>query len=262
MLSGVDGPPKRIGLDVVELDEGKLGAPLSVGRHEAALPSVPPPGHALRLIRRVPRPALIRPGTDRTRLLRRADLLSLDLLEEQRDGAIEDGARISVRDFAAKQRLKARSLSCVSLPTVNWTRYRSGEVGSRIGRVDGGGVRIDGAGSEVAIGLVAIGAQGAGAAAVGSFRTVDGTSGRGARRAISSRTSCRLRPDASASTTSWFSGVRCGRSMRTVASDNAPEANRSRITGNRRQARATSMRLQAASSESRNTCAQSVKSEP
>jgi len=83
---------------------------MSVRRDEAALPALPPPGHALRLVGSVPRPAPIRPGTDRPRLRRRADLLSLDLLEEQRDRAIEDGGRIAVRDLAAQERLKSSQL--------------------------------------------------------------------------------------------------------------------------------------------------------
>ena len=92
--------------------------------------------------------------------------------------------------------------------------------------------------------------------AVGSFRTEDGTSGRGASSAIRASISRRLRPLARASTASWFSGVRCGRSIRTEVRDIAPEASRSRITGKRRQARAAWIRLQVASSESRSTCVQ------
>jgi len=92
--------------------------------------------------------------------------------------------------------------------------------------------------------------------AVGSFRTEDGTSGRGANSAIRASIWRRLRPPALARTASWFSGVRCGRSMRTDVRDMAPEASRSRITGKSRQARAAWIRLQVASSESRSTCVQ------
>ena len=103
--------------DVVELQERALGASLSVLAHVAASAAVPSPCGALNVIRDFTRGRegrrLIRPGADRSSALRPRrgrELRLLDLLEEQRDGAIEDGARISVRDFAAKQRLKAPQL--------------------------------------------------------------------------------------------------------------------------------------------------------
>jgi hypothetical protein len=61
---------------------------------------------------------------------------------------------------------------------------------------------------------------------------------------------------ARARTTSWFARVRCFLSMRTEVKVNEPEARRSRIIGKSRQARAASMRLQAASSERRRTSVQ------
>src|SRR5713226_1331251 len=87
----------------------------------------------------------------------------------------------------------------------------------------------------------------------GSLRMEDGMSGRGANSATRASISRRLRPQALARTASWFSGVRCRLSNRTEVSDSAPEARWSRIAGKLRQARAASIRLQAASSESRST---------
>jgi len=102
--------PERVGVEVVVFEESALAAALSVRSHEPALPIVPPPGHAPGLVRGVPRSVLIRPGTDRPRPGRRAGLRPLDLLEEQRDRAIEDGGRIAVRDLATEQRLKPPQL--------------------------------------------------------------------------------------------------------------------------------------------------------
>jgi hypothetical protein len=90
----------------------------------------------------------------------------------------------------------------------------------------------------------------------GSFRTEEGTSGRGANSATSASISRLLRLLALASTASWFSCVRCGLIIRTDVRDNAPEASASRMTGKRRQARAAEIRLQAASSESLRTSVQ------
>src|SRR5207249_8828379 len=73
--------------------------------------------------------------------------------------------------------------------------------------------------------------------AVGSLRTEDGTSGRGASSATRASISRRLRPLALASTASWFSRVRCGRRIRTEVRDTAPETRASRMTGKSRQAR-------------------------
>ena len=69
------------------------------------------------------------------------------------------------------------------------------------GRWAGGGVRIDRAGSVTATGLVAPGARAVARPSYGRQRSEasgpdDGTSGRGASRAIQLRTSRRLRPEA------------------------------------------------------------------
>src|SRR5258707_5549855 len=85
-------------------------------------------------------------------------------------------------------------------------------------------------------GDVAAGMTGGAGGAVGSLRTEDGTSGRGASSAIRASISRRLRPLDRASTASWFSSVRCGRRIRTDVRDTAPEASRSRIIGKSRQA--------------------------
>src|SRR5260221_10119721 len=98
----------------------------------------------------------------------------------------------------------------------------------------GGGELIGGAGSGeasvVASTRVAGITVGAGVA-VGSLRTEDGTSGRGASSATRASIRRRLRPQALASTASWFSGVRCGRRIRTEVRDMGPEARASRVTG-------------------------------
>src|SRR6266851_3851549 len=139
-------------------------------------------------------------------------------------------------------------------------------VGTTGGRVTGGGG--SGGATIVASTRVAgeVGADtgiGAGTGAtLGSFRMEVGTSGRGASSATRASISRRLRPQALARTASWFSGVRCRLSSRTEVSDIAPEARWSRITGKLRQARAASIRLQAASSESRSTFVQYRKSDP
>jgi len=46
----------------------------------------------------------------RPRLRRRAELGPLHLLEEQGEGAVEDRARIAVRDLATEKRLQASKL--------------------------------------------------------------------------------------------------------------------------------------------------------
>src|SRR6266404_6117139 len=62
--------------------------------------------------------------------------------------------------------------------------------------------------------------------AIGSFRTEEGTSGRGVSSAIRASIWRRLRPEARVRTASWFSGVRCGRSILAEVRDIAPEARR------------------------------------
>jgi hypothetical protein len=84
-----------------------------------------------------------------------------------------------------------------------------------------------------------------------TFRTVLGRSGRGASSATKASISRRLLSLAFARTDWWFSAVRCGASRRTEVRLKEPEASRSRISGKRRHARAASIRLHAASSERR-----------
>src|SRR5437867_11234000 len=108
-----------MGLNVVELQEGPLRAPPSAGTDVAALPVVAPPDRALDFPRDLARAesrladGAIRPGTDRrtgTRPRRRPELLLLDPLEQQGQGPVENGARISVRDLAAEKPLKPPKL--------------------------------------------------------------------------------------------------------------------------------------------------------
>src|SRR5258706_11621026 len=112
-------PLHRVGLDVVELQERALRASPSGGGHEGALASVAPPDRALDLPRhmaggqagsadflirfRTDRPIWPWPGD-------RRQLRLLDLLEQYREGAVEDRARIAVGDLAAEKRLQAPQL--------------------------------------------------------------------------------------------------------------------------------------------------------
>jgi hypothetical protein len=74
------------------------------------------------VIRDEPARRLSVPGTDRPRFRAATDLLPFDLRQKQRERAVEDRTRITVRDLATEQRLYRRSLSWLSLPIVNWTR--------------------------------------------------------------------------------------------------------------------------------------------
>src|SRR4029079_12232573 len=140
---------------------------------------------------------------------------------------------------------------------VNWTRYRSGDVFSMMGRRAVGGAAT-GWGGTLTVGmvpdplpavLVLTAPDGGLETGMGSFRTDVGTSDRGASSATNASISRRLRPLALASTASQFSAVRCWWSRRMDVSDIAPDANDSRMAGKRRQAFATVMRLHAASSD-------------
>src|SRR5260221_3949814 len=108
----------RIRQDVMEFQERALGARVSVSGDEGALVAVTLSDRALDMPRGIPRrdngcsQLPIRPGTDRTRPrpLGRPQLGPLHLLEEEREGAVEDGARIAVRDLATKKGLNASKL--------------------------------------------------------------------------------------------------------------------------------------------------------
>jgi hypothetical protein len=114
VLDGGQASP-RVGLDVMELQEGALRAPVSILGDEAALVAITLRNRALDMPRDIPRrengrsKLPIRPGADRTwpRLCRRAELVPFHLLEEQGEGAVDDRTRVAVRDLAAEQGLKA-----------------------------------------------------------------------------------------------------------------------------------------------------------
>src|SRR5712691_2286319 len=80
--------------------------------------------------------------------------------------------------------------------------------------------------------------------------TDGGTSGRGESLATISSTSGFFFPRPDSSTSWWLAGVRWDARSFTVVRLTAPEASISRITGKRRAARATSIRLYASHSES------------
>ena len=97
---------ERVGSDVMQLQEGALGASASILADEGALASIVPPCRSFDVARRVTRgePAtrdrVIRPGADsarRSRFRRRAQLLLFDPLEKEGDRAVEDRARIATR---------------------------------------------------------------------------------------------------------------------------------------------------------------------
>ena len=102
--------------------------------------------------------------------------------------------------------------------------------------------------------------RGAGVADV-SARMESDMVGRGDSSATSSCTSRFDRPPALASTSSWFAGVRCGASRRTAVRLTRPRSSASRAAGNRRAARATSMRLYAAPSSRPSPCVHQTKSD-
>src|SRR5439155_5542054 len=80
--------------------------------------------------------------------------------------------------------------------------------------------------------------------------TDGGTSGRGESRATISSSSGFLFLRADSSTSRWLAGVRWEARSFTAVRLTDPSASMSRITGNRRAARATSIRLYASHSES------------
>jgi len=93
----------------MELQERALGAAMSIAGDERALAAVVLPHDALVAsgdITRFGRCQPIRPGTDRARIPRRPDLGALDLLQEQRERAFHDDARVSVWDLPAEQGLE------------------------------------------------------------------------------------------------------------------------------------------------------------
>ena len=275
----------------MEFQEGALGASASILAHERALASIVLPCRSLDVARRVTRgeratrDRAIRPGADSARCSRRrrrAQLLLLDPFEKEGDRAVEDRARITIWDLATEKCLHApqlvvalladRELDTVTLgrrlSTIGRRAAGSAVAGSAVagavarntagtfvGGADPGAVTV-GAFTSIASGAVAETGTAAGGVTAGSFRTEEGTSGRGANSATSASISRRLRLLARASTASWFSCVRCGLSIRTEVRDKAPEARASRMTGKRRQARAAEIRLQAASSESLRTSVQ------
>src|SRR4029077_7576056 len=90
-----------VGPDVMELQECALSASLSVLADEGAPTTIAAPHRALDVARNVARsngvPDLIRPGADTTSALRfrgRRELRLLDLLEEQAQGALDDGTGV------------------------------------------------------------------------------------------------------------------------------------------------------------------------
>ncbi len=156
----LDGSRSSLGIrpDVMELEEGALGAPPSVGGNERTLPVVAARDRALHVSRDIARrengcsELSIRRGTDRTRprLRGRTQLRLLDFLEQKPEGAVEDRAGIAVRYLAAEKGLDApksvvalladRELHAIALGRRRLddrTASRSGRSGDRRRRFDG-----------------------------------------------------------------------------------------------------------------------------
>ena len=104
----------RVGPAMVELKERAFLAPASLRRHVRAAAFVSRPHRALDGTRNPARRewalggVVIRLGTDsrsQPRARGPAQLLPLDLVQQQGDCAVEDGPGIAVRDLAAQQRL-------------------------------------------------------------------------------------------------------------------------------------------------------------
>jgi len=99
---------------MMELQEGPLLASMTVPPDEGAPAPITAPHGTLDLARDVTRRSAargpIRPGADNARTLRlrcRGELRLLDLLEEKRQGALDDEAGIALRDLTAQEVLEA-----------------------------------------------------------------------------------------------------------------------------------------------------------
>ena len=205
-----------------------------------------------------------------------AALLTLHLFEQAK-GTVEEEAGVPIRDLPAqqglhspqpivrlladrelhavplrRQRLDHRPLEYAFVPTAVVPASRllfRGDGFRRTGlrpavTCGGGGV----SGHRSSTGATRSGAKdGAGPGYLPHHRR---DSGLGASSAIKASICSLFRWAALWRTASWFSGVRWFRSFRTDVRVSRPAARRSTMTGNRLQARAASMRLQAASSES------------
>jgi hypothetical protein len=174
----------RVGHDVVVLQEGALAAAMPARTDERTAASVAAPDDAPDLGRDVSgiRDDRTGRGGDRTRLHWPAHdrhLAARVRVDELRQRAIEDRRDVTARDRVPEEVL--RHLQLVALGREGWRMRTDGfGPGTRVGD----GVRS------------------------GTFRTDDGVSGFGKRRAISSSTSRLLRRDAAASSSRWFSAVR------------------------------------------------------
>jgi hypothetical protein len=202
---------------MVELQVRPLRASPSFGRDAGALAPVAPPDRAPDGSRDVARgdgalpDRRIRPRTDRPRrpgLGRRPQLRPLDLLEQKAQGAVEDGARIAVRDLTAEEGLNPPKL-VVGLradgelhPEPLRRRGlddRTGCRNERGGRRSRGTCRFARRAGHPLVGGCRQGGRGRGP---GSLRRDDGTSGRGASSATRASISSRFRPLALARTAS------------------------------------------------------------
>ncbi len=84
---------------------------------------------------------------------------------------------------------------------------------------------------QVSLGGKAVGTEPLAAGRSGSFRSLDGTSGRGKRAAITSRACCTELPDTAASKSSWFSADKCGFNSAATDSESLPAASSGNMAG-------------------------------
>ncbi len=107
-----------MGDDVMELQEALLGAAPPIAAHESAAPAVAEPDCALHLGRDVTRAG--GSAASPAWAVRSGELLPGQVLQERRQGPIEDLAQIPVRDLVAQEGL--RKLSIAPKRGVGWPR--------------------------------------------------------------------------------------------------------------------------------------------
>src|SRR5216683_2176203 len=246
---------------VIELQGASFRAPPAMLVGEGAAATVALEDRALDRVGNVTRTRLA--GAFGRALPRRpagGEALLLHMFDQQIECSFEDRRQVSVGDAVPEQVLGLTELVTTraargELKLERFLRERCNHGPAFIASRWRCGWRCEGESRRRGATGVAVPNANAGAASggelgrSGSLRTTVGTGGCGERRATSSSISRFDLPAASASTLHWLSVVRCGASKRNPVRWTFPERTASRITGKRRAARATLIRLQAVSSE-------------